>query len=137
MIDVKTLKRHAAQKFIEECHVDTKGPGQCNSSGKNFKKVRRSSSQDCPQVVHIFYGFPTWCPKLYLQGEPRVIINDDGQEEAYSLAAACTLLAPLLKQGRNRKNRALDIKVCTWRAICHRILIDARIVKAAAVCRSD
>ena len=73
----------------------------------------------------------------YLQGEPRIIISDDGQEEAYSLVAACTLLAPLLKQGRYRKNRALDIKVCTWRAICHRILVDAGIVTAAAVCRND
>ena len=113
MIDVKTLKGHAAQKFVEECHVDTKGPGQCNSSGQNFKKVRRSPSQDCPRVVHLPYGSPTCCPKFYLQGEPRVIVVDDGQEEAYSLAAACALLAPLLKQGRNRKNRALDIKVCT------------------------
>ena len=137
MIDVKTLKGHAAQRFIEECHVDTKGPDQCNSSGQKLKKVRRSSSQDCPRVVYLPYGSLTCSPELYLQGEPRVIINDDGQVEAYSLAAACTLLAPLLKQGRNRKNRALDIKVCTWRAICYRISVDARIVTAAAVCRTD
>ena len=46
-----------------------------------------------------------------MQEEARFIIEDGGKKEALSLETAHDLLAPILKQGKDRKSPALKLKV--------------------------
>ena len=37
---MKGLKGHAAQKFLEQCHVDNKGTARCKETGHRFSRVK-------------------------------------------------------------------------------------------------
>ena len=111
MLDVTRLKGHAAQKFLEQCQIECKGPSRCKSTGRRFRRVRLCQSDkhqkrpgyNASQFVSLILAI--------MQEEARVIIEVGEKKEALSLEKAHELLAPLFKQGRDRKSSALKLQV--------------------------
>ena len=48
---------------------------------------------------------------MKLQGEVRIVIDNDGKREGYTLDAASDVLAPLLKQIKGSTHGALKVQV--------------------------
>ncbi len=109
---MKGLKGHAAQNFLEQCRVDSKGPTRCKETGHRFGRVSISTLCSCDVILQRLH-----CRRfsnirmMILQGEARIIIDNDGKTEAYTLDAANDVLAPLLKQSKGSTHGAMKVQV--------------------------
>ena len=112
MIKMKGLKGHAAQNFLEQCRVDSKGPTRCKETDHKFSRVSYLIVCSCDVILQRLHC--RWFSNIRmmtLQGEARVIVNNNGKTEAYTLDAANVMLAPLLKQSKGSTHGALKVQV--------------------------
>ena len=112
MIKMKGLKGHAAQKFLQQCRVDIRGPGKCSRSGHRFGRVSLLWKHlNIVLLLRIVTCNVANLCIMSLQGEARVLIDNNGKKEAYTLDAASDELAPLLKQAKGSTHGALEVQV--------------------------
>ena len=56
---MKGLKGHAAQKFLEQCHVENKGTARCKETGRRFSRVRCFPDMACKDAMFLRSEFIT------------------------------------------------------------------------------
>ena len=112
MIKMKGLKGHAAQNFLEQCRVDSKGPTRCKETDHKFSRVSIVIVCSCYVIFQCLHC--RWYSNIrmmILQGEARIIIDNDGKTEAYTLDAANDILTPLFKQSKGSTHGAMKVQV--------------------------